>query len=199
MMGRMTRTRVVAAVATALLLLTGCSGDDRPDKRPGSAEQSQAPVALRLKTVSGGDDLDSRTRAEIEDGIGDVLSSYVVGGFLGDYPRRDFARAFDEFSAGLVGRAGPDLELLTASRFGDADAVRATRLDARVSLAAPDGDVVGASAAVTFDFEASLADGTLEPFGLRGRLLLAHRDGTWTLFGYDVRRVDGHDLRAETS
>jgi hypothetical protein len=192
----MTRTRVGTALATVLLVLAaGCSGDDRPEE----PQPSQDPVALRLATVSGAADLDGRARTAAEDGIGDVLSSYVVGGFLGEYPRRDFVRAFDTFSSGLVGLAAPDLEVLTGSRFGDAEAVRAVRLDARISLLADGTDVVGASAAVRFDFEATLADGTTQPFGLHGRLLLEKDEGTWSLFGYDVARDDRNRVQAEAS
>ena len=195
MMERMTRTRVGLAVAALLVLASGCTGEDDP----GPPEAGQEPIALEVRTVSGAAALDQRTRIEVEDGIGDALSEYVVGGFLGDYPRGEFVRAFDSFSVGLVRLAAPDLEVLTGSRFADADAVRAVRLDARISLLAPDGEVIGASAEVRFDFEATLADGTVAPFWLHGRMLLQNDGGTWTTFGYDVRRDDGHRVEGEVS
>ena len=191
----MTRTRVGLALAAALVLAGGCPGD----AEPGPPEPGRAPVALEVETVSGAAGLDQRTRIEVEDGIGDALSGFVVGGFFGDYPRQDFVRVLDSFSGGLVRIAAPDLGVLTASRFGDAASVRAVRLDARISLLVVDGDAIGASAAVRFDFEATLADGTVEPFWLRGRVMLQDDRGTWTTFGYDLRRDDGGRVEAEVS
>ena len=75
-MGRMTRTRAAAArLAGALLLvsLVGCTADppEDPEPTPGSE------VALRVTTVSGAEGVDADTRADLEEAVGDALSSYV--------------------------------------------------------------------------------------------------------------------------
>lgn len=194
--GAGTRPARRGAAALALLLLTaaGCTGTDDPDETdpPGS-------VALQLETVSGADGLDRATLTEVEDEVGDVLSQYVAGGFLGTYPRQDFVRAYDSFAEGLVPEAARDLDILTAAGFADAESVRATELEARLSLLAPDGEVIGASADVRLAFEATLLDGKTRPIVVRGRLLLEKQDGEWSFFGYDVRRRGDAALAGEVS
>ncbi|MFC7495244.1 MULTISPECIES: hypothetical protein [unclassified Nocardioides] len=192
---RPARHGAVAAVLLLGLLAGGCTGDDDP----GPSTTSEEPVALQIETVSGADRLDRSTRTDVEEQIGDVLSQYVVEGFLGTYPRGDFVRAYDSFTAGLVQDAAADLDVLTAASLGDAEAVRATRLDARLSLLADGDAVVGASAAIRFGFEATMPDGETRPFALRGRLLLEHRRGTWSFFGYDVTRSGDSAVAGEVS
>ena len=179
------RARMASLLAAGLLVLGGCSGDGPPDGPP-----TDSPVALQIRIVSGAQGLDAQNRAAVEQGIGDVLSSYVVRGFLGDYPREDFVRSFDSFTSGAARRAAQDIDLLTAARFGDASGVTATRLTADISCLVEDGDVVGASARVSFAFQASgVADGA-QTFGLRGRFLLVKDQSDWSVFGYDVARAD---------
>jgi hypothetical protein len=161
---------------------TGAPDQPQPDVQP---------AALEVKIVSGADGLDETAKAEVETGIGDVLSSYVVRGFLGDYPRDDFVRAFDSFTSGAAKEAAQDIDLLTAARFSDATKVAATQLTARISCLVDGQDVVGATANVSFAFEATVVgDGPL-PFSLEGRLMLVRQGGDWVVFGYDVAPHDG--------
>ena len=70
--------------------------------------------------------------------------------------------------------------------------MRATDLDARLSFLTQAGDVLGGTAAVHFAFDATMEDGTTRPLVLDGRFMLeADDDGTWSIFGYDVRFDDG--------
>jgi hypothetical protein len=172
----------------------GCTDDGDPD---GHAPPES--VALQLRTVSGAEDLDPAALTEVEDEVGDVLSQYVADGFLGTYPRGDFVRAYDSFSEGLVPEAARDLDILTAAGFADAESVRATELDARLSLLAPEGEVIGASAAVRLVFEATLPGGKTRPIAVRGRLLFEKQDGEWSVFGYDVRRRGDAAVAGEVS
>lgn len=192
-MGHMTRTR--AAVAALLLMtLLGCTADppEEPEPTPGRE------VALRVTTVWGTEGVDAETQADLEEAVGDVLSTYVDGGFLGDYPRRDFVRAFDGFAPGLAQDAAGDIDVLTASTFEEASDVRATKLVARVSFAVTGRTVVGASAHVNFQFEATTASGAV-PLSLTGRLVLLYEHDTWTVFTYDVRSRDGTSVQAEVT
>ena len=196
-MGRMTRTRAAAArLAGALLLvsLVGCTADppEDPEPTPGSE------VALRVTTVSGAEGVDADTRADLEEAVGDALSSYVEGGFLGEFPRQDFVRAFDDFTPGLAQKAAGDIDVLTASSFEDASDMRATKLVARLSFAVTGRTVVGATAHVDFHFEATTAGGAV-PLALRGRLVLMYENDTWTVFTYDVRSSDGTSVQAEVA
>jgi hypothetical protein len=156
-------------------------------------------MALSIETAPGAGSLSAKAQADAETAVGDVLSHYVVEGFLGDYPRDDFVGAFDAFTGGAAQTAAANIDVLTADRYGDSSEVRATRLDARVSFLVDGRDVVGASAAVRFGFEASTADGATTPFSLWGRLLLTEDDGTWSVFGYDVTRDDPEPVDAESS
>lgn len=170
----------------AAALLTGCTGDG-----PQRTDDDGESVALEVRVVTCAGRLGEDARAEIESGIGDTLSAYVVGAFLGDYPREDFVRAFEGFTSGAARDATEDIDLLTASRFKDAEGVVATRLQARISCLVERGDLVGASAKVAFDFEATEPGAEeAQPFSLRGRMMLTPGADTWSVFGYDVARDD---------
>jgi len=185
---------VTVAVSTLLApFLSACTSDE-PESSPPAAK----PVALHVETGRGAGSLSDEARTTVETQVGDVLSKYVVSGFLGDYPRDDLIRAFDDFTAGASRKAAKDVDLLTGARFQNASAIRATRLDARLSVLVLGREVVGATAAVRFGFEAEV-DGEQQPFSLRGRFLLKDEGGTWTVFGYAVRRDDGGTAEAEVS
>ncbi|MGH3307369.1 MAG: hypothetical protein ACRDOX_06725 [Nocardioides sp.] len=184
-----------AAVLLVSVALGGCTAE--PPDRPVSQPTSES-VALRVRTVHGDTNLTPDARAEAEGAVGDVLSGYVVRAFLGDYPREDFARAFESFTGNLVREASGDLDQLTANRFREAEAVRATRLGADLSFLVQDSDIIGATASVRFAFEATV-DGEERPLSLRGRLMLVEDDGAWSVFGYDVRTDTGDTVEAEVS
>ena len=201
MMGRMAGTGggacgvTGAAALLVSLALAGCTSDPPGGQAPPSTPES---VALRVRTVHGDTNLTPDARAEAEGAVGDVLSGYVVRAFLGDYPREDFARAFESFTGNLVLEASGDLDQLTANRFREAEAVRATRLGADLSFLVQDSDIIGATASVRFAFEATV-DGEELPLSLRGRLMLVEDDGAWSVFGYDVETDTGDTVEAEVS
>lgn len=152
-----------------------------------------------METVSGAGDLDQEARTALETEVGEVLSEYVVEAFLGDFPRREFVQAFGSFTSGAARRAATDIDQLTAARVQDATAVTATRLDARLSFLVAARDVVGATAAVDFAFDATMADGSTRPVTLRGRLLLEESGGDWAVYGYDVALDDGSGVPSEVT
>lgn len=185
---RARRPGAAAAVAVGLgvMLVAGCA-DSSPSEPPATA----APVALEVEVASCAGRVGQEERIALESDVGDVLSAYVVDGFLGDYPRQGFVRAFDSFTGAAAASAARDIDLLTASRFARSSSVRATRLQARISCLADDrGDLVGATAQVAFDFQARGGDTGTQPFGLRGRYMLVREGGEWAVFGYDVARDD---------
>ena len=184
-----------AAVLLVSVALGGCTAE--PPDRPVSQPTSES-VALRVRTVHGDTNLTPDARAEAEGAVGDVLSDYVVRAFLGDYPREDFARAFESFTGNLVRDASRDLDQLTANRFREAEAVRATRLGADLSFVVQDSDIIGATASVRFAFEATV-NGEERTMSLRGRLMLVEDDGAWSVFGYDLATDTGDTVDAEVS
>ena len=155
-MGRMARARQGSIVATVVvaLLLGGCTEPPAGDGPPADPES----VALRITTATGDDKLAEDQRTDVESAIGEVLSAYVVQAFLGDHPRTGYLQALDGFTDVAAELAAGDLEVLTAAGIEDLTAVRATRLDSDLSLYVVDGDPLGVTAWVTFDFDATLAD-----------------------------------------
>lgn len=184
------------AVAALSVLGVGCSNGTPPGDGDTPTVDS---AALRVVTVSGADRLDEGTRAEVERAVGDVLSAYVVGAFLGDFPRQEFVGSFESFSSGAARSAAAEIDQLTAASVRDATAVRATDLEARLSFLTQADGVHAGTAAVHFAFEATMEDGTKRPLVLDGRFLLDARRGNWSIFGYDVTFDDGDRLDAESS
>jgi hypothetical protein len=192
---RVGRTARLGAAVAVAVLVAGCSTGSPPDDEGTPAAES---AALRVQTVTGAERLDEATRAEIEAAVGEVLSDYVLEGFLGEFPRQDFVRAFEDFTSVAARKATQDIDYLTAATVRDATAVRATELDARLSFLDQAGEVHGATAAVHFAFEATMEDGSTRPLALDGRFMLDADEGTWSVFGYDVRFDDGDESAAET-
>ena len=116
---------LVAALVGALLV--ACTPTDESDP-PGQSDSDNAALTVTTKGAGRmGDDL----RAQMEAEVSDVLAGYVVGGFLGDYPRQDFVDAFADFTSRATQFAAADIDVLTGSPFEDASAVTATALDAK--------------------------------------------------------------------
>lgn len=183
------------AIATLTALVAACSTGSTPDDGDSSTPES---AALRVQTVSGADQLDERTRAELEGAVGDVLSAYVVDAFLGEFPRQEFVRSFESFTSGAARSAAGHIDRLTAASVRDATAVRATELDARLTFLTQSDDVHAGTARVHFAFEATMENGTTRPLVLDGRFLLDAERGTWSIFGYDVTFDDGEPVDAES-
>jgi hypothetical protein len=190
----MTRTRVLAAAVVMAALLGACT-DDPPGEQP----TSEPSVALRVTTGQGAGNLDTAERTELESAIGEVLSGYVVGAFLGDFPRDDFIRSFGDFTSRAAQYATGHIGVLTAAPVKEATDVRATRLDARLSFLVVGRDAISATAAVRFEFEATMPDGGTQAVSLRGRLMLEQGPDGWVVFGYDVRSDDGAAQSGELS
>jgi hypothetical protein len=187
MHGSRVRERALWRAAGLVLVLTlaGCTSDAPPSR------VDREEVALRVATVHGGQQLSDAQRAEIEGAVGEVLSHYLVGGFLGDYPRERFVQAFDDFTPRAAALATRDITVLTAARIGDATEVTPRRLDARLSLLVRDGVVIGATAYVDVDLEAVMRGGETQDVTLDGRLMLQQQQGQWSVYGFDVQNDDG--------
>lgn len=190
-------TLVAAAVTMTLVapLAAGCStGREGDDDRSPQAENA----ALRVQTVWGADRLDEQALTELEGEVGDVLSDYVVEAFLGTFPREDFVQSFGAFTSRAAREAAGQIDMLTAASSGDATAMRATELDARLSFLTQRRTVYAGSAAVRFSFEATMEDGSTRPLVLAGRILLEADGERWRIFGYDLDFDDGMPVGAET-
>jgi hypothetical protein len=201
-MGRMSRPgRLRLATACAglatVVLVTACTPSD--ESQP-PRQDDAANAALSVSTIDPAD-LDDDVRARMESEVSDLLAGYIVGAFLGEYPRTDFAAGFADFTGGLADNAlGEDIEALTVAGVEGVTAVRATRLDARVAFALDSRKVIGASAWVDFEFDVQAGHEPTTRARLHGRFSLARVDGEWTVFGYDLRRSgDGEPVPAEVT
>ena len=179
--------RAATAAVLAVLIgqaLTGCteSNDDPP------TGNEETPLEIELATGTSG--LSRQEREDVQQQVGDALSTYVVGAFLGDYPRDDFVSALPAFTSRAAEYAADDLDLLTARRYSDAEDVTAQSLVARVDVFTAARAASGASARVRFRFEANESGGSSTPFALTGRFALLPVQGEWRIFGYDVSRRD---------
>ena len=191
----MARRVLAGALVTVLLVgFAACSGDD--SSPPGPDEPADAAHQVVSVKTRG---IDEETRTRLESEVGDVLASYVVEGFLGDHPRKDFVRALSDFSTGLADDGGRDLTTLTLAETPDIAAVRATRLKANLAFFNPGGDVVGASAFVDLDFDLTFEDGTTRQVTRTGRFSLGRSDGVWQVTGYKICCSDPAAVQAETT
>ena len=97
-------------------------------------------VALEISLGPGAGDMTTEARDDLQNDVGDVLSTYVVEGFLGDYPRDDFVDVLDTFTSGGAQRAAAGHREDHRQRDSKtAEEVVATRLQASISTFAPDG------------------------------------------------------------
>jgi len=191
--GSRARERAVARAAALALVLArgGCTSVD-PPSTPARAERDE--VALRVTTVGGDRGLSAARKLEVEGAIGETLSRYLVAGFLGDFPRERFVGAFEDFTPGAAGLGARDIDVLTASRVGEASEVTPRRLVARLFLLVRDGEVLGATAYVDVALEATMSEGETRQVSLDGRLMLEQQRGRWSVFGFDVANDDGAPL-----
>jgi hypothetical protein len=176
--------------ALCALLLTGCPGSTEQPGEPGeTGESANDQAALQIELAEGDVDLGREARNEVQREVGDVLSTYVVAAFLGDYPRDDFVDSLSVFTSGAAPDAARDLDLLTAQRYRDAEGVTAEQLLARLSVFAADDEAAGASADVRFRFAVDEGDRS-RTFRMVGRVSLVSEGDDWRIFAYDVSRQD---------
>jgi hypothetical protein len=211
--GRQALDALVASLVAGLLLagtMTACTGDnDDAPAGAGSEHRTTTPttravpaparldLTVRVTRVSGG--LGPARRHEVAARVRHVLAAYVRAAYLdgvGAGEGRTATRstrhggtaagAFAAFTPGTARQARRDQDLLTSAGFADAKEVEPVEATALLSVLAPKGRVVGATALTTLRFEVTDADGTTRRRDVRGRLMLTQRQGTWRIFGYEV-------------
>jgi hypothetical protein len=179
------RLSLLIWLLACVLLLAACTGDS-DDPPPSDGPES---VALELSMGPGADGLTTEARDDLQNDVGAVLTTYVVEGFLGDYPRDDFVEVLDMFTSDGARKAAADIDKITGAGFKDADEVVATRLESSIATFAPGPEAVGVSAHVDFAFDVTEGGSTRE-VTLRGRLMLMPVDGEWKVFGYQLDTDD---------
>lgn len=182
----------------AVLVLTGCTsgsngnepGPERQDVTRGDVlEPRAAPLGVQIASVAG--QIPRRQREQIRKRIAATVSGYVQGAFLGDYPRTTYRGAFGDFTDSARSRARRDLGLLThADRGARYVGVTPRRQQVRVHAYAPRRRVLGATARLRLVLLIERDDETVQRVWVTGRLLLTRtRNGSFRVFGYDIRRT----------
>lgn len=191
-MGRVRRAgRAASQWAALTVLLVGaaaCTGDD--DDAPGSQEPgssasdpAEEPIHTTVEGISGR--LDHDARHELKTGVSEVVDAWFQGAFLGDFPRPDYAPAFDGFTRGARADALEALDLMSNKEIEDRiESARPGNRRVRLEVLAPQGEPQGVTAHFVLDY---FTDGELEDHRrVRGSLYLTPQEGEWRIFGYDV-------------
>jgi len=178
----------LASALLAMSALSACTSDDG-DQEDSGAVEPQTPAAtataldVQVARVAGS--LKQAKRDRLAADVEATIQQYVDDAFLGDYPRSDFAGAFSTFTRGAAEEAARDAELISGAAYSGAESATADALQARLSVLAPGGRAAGVTAKVRFAFD---YDETRVTYS--GRLLLTPAQGTWRIFGYDLKRDD---------
>ncbi len=148
------------------------------------------PTQVTIARVVGAK-LPKQQRSRLDRNVTRVLSRYFDDALLGgDYPRKDFSRAFATFSHGAAQQARGDRALLTNAEIGaETEAVVPRVKSARLDVLAPRRHVAGLTARIRVVFVQERSDGNDQRVTVSGRLLMARKkSGPWQVFGYDVTR-----------
>jgi hypothetical protein len=183
----------LATLSASLVLglsLAGCSSDGPPDKVSSQirADASDAPgTALQMRTsiarVHGR--LSPARRQQLERDAGRLLADYLAAAYLHERPATGYDGSFPGFTRGARALALKDVETASDAAFSGADEVRSRGAVAFLSVVAPEGRPVGATARVFLDL--AVAEGSRDRLlELRGRLLLSPTGDGWRIFGYDL-------------
>lgn len=198
------RARLLGLLCTAVLVATaGCTGDPAVREEPAPSPVPSAsvgasatlhakpvPTEVSVARVLGGR-LPSPQRRRVTRQVEGLVSRYVEGAFLGDYPRGGFSAAFTDFSREAARKARTDRVLLTNAGSGaETETVRPLRKRAVLYVLKPHRTVAGITARIRVVFLQELADAGTRRVTVSGRLLLSRtKAGPWEVFGYDVTRA----------
>ena len=184
---------VVAGLCAALVLgagLTGCSnGTDADAAGParGVRADGSATSSLRMKTqvtrVLG--ELTEQQRDAFESRAERLIAGYLSAAYLHERPGSSYKGSFPGFTPGARRLAMRDTGVVSDRGFSGADEVRPRGAVAYLSVVAPEGRPVGATARVWIDLVVS-EDGASRRVSVSGRLLLTPGADAWRIFGYDL-------------
>ena len=192
MTGRVRRARRWATWWAALaLLLVGAVACTEAEDSPGSQDQpgstASDPVEEPIHTTVDGviGKLAKDRRADLKAGVNAAVDGWFEGAFLGDFPRADYAPAFDGFTEGARKDALGDLGLLSNKAIeARIEKAEAGNRRVRLEVLAPRGEPQGVTAHFVLDY---FTYGELEDHRrVRGSLYLTPQEGEWRIFGYDV-------------
>jgi hypothetical protein len=184
------RRAAVVALAAILLAFTGCSGDDEPGAEPSPTPTASGPPPVETKATIGvvSGKLPDAERERLKKKVKAVVDDWLDAAYLaGDYPRSDFADAFPHFSKGAAREARRDGRLMSNEKVGRrVESVAATKRQLRIDVLAAGRKAVGVTGRFTLTMD--LAGEVNRSEQVSGSLFLTRREGSWQVFGYDVKR-----------
>ena len=183
---------LVGAMILVPAVLAGCSGDgdDSSDGKGGSgnagdhAEQSVATDA-RIGAVRG--TIDDATSTQVVAAVSAVVDRWIDGAYGGDYPRKDFAPAFVDFTKDARALALKQPTVMSNAALGpNLEGVEITTRVVLVDVLAPRGKVAASTARFRLVMTTRGEKETEEV--LTGRLMLTPDAKGWHVFGFKVDR-----------
>ncbi len=183
--------RVAQAACASFVLgaaLAGCSSGEAGDRSADAADAATRAVVrpLRLPTVVTRvlGDLSEEQRRKVALEAKQVISGYLEAAYLHQRPSSGYRGSFPGFTKGARALALEDTGIVSDRSFSDAE-VRPRKAIAYVSVVAPQGRAVGATARVSIDLAVADSERTRR-VTVSGRLLLTPRPDRWRIFGYDL-------------
>lgn len=181
------------ATLTALLVLgstlSGCSTDEASDKAASGSgsDVSEVATTLQVRTtvarVHGA--LSKPQRDRLERHTSQLLAGYFAAAYLHERQGDGYRDAFPGFTRGARTLASRDVDTVADASFADADEVRSRGAVAFLSVVAPEGRPVGATARVFLNLHVT-EEGRARTVPVRGRLMLTPGEDGWRIFGYDL-------------
>ena len=185
--------RGLAALSVSVLVattLTGCStgGSGAGDEGDGTLEASDiTATALNVRTavsrVHG--DLSGERRHRFAREAGELIAGYFSAAYLQERSAPGYAAAFPGFTPGARRMAMQDVEVAADGGYAWADEVEPLGAVAFLSVVAPEGRPVGATARVLLRLAVSEGERD-RVVAVRGRLLLTPEQDRLQIFGYDL-------------
>jgi hypothetical protein len=182
-----------AVAVTTVAFVGGCS-----DEEPAPAKEDEPSAAASTATderplvtmatvgrVTG--KLGDKKKQQMKADVTEVMDAFFDNGYLGDFPRSSFDKAYASFTTGARADARRDADLLSNAKIADRiDGATSTKRRVAIDVLAVKGKAQGVTARFTLEFDTS---GELERTDrVRGYLLLDNEGDGWQVFGYDVMR-----------
>jgi hypothetical protein len=169
--------------------LSGCLADDGSDETGSRSRTEVSDVATTLQvrtTVSRVQGrLSKQQQGRLERDASQLLAGYLAAAYLHERPADGYRSAFPGFTRGARTLALRAVDTVADAGLIGADEVRSSGAVAFLSVVAPEGRPVGATARVYLDLRIT-EKGRSRTVPVRGRLMLTPGQDGWRIFGYDL-------------